>query len=289
MSLYQLVSIPKCRFRILTLLCLFAKQKGIRVDAFGINPGREKIKISQFRDYNLSVAILYELPLPPAHSPVKMDEASVPCLQYPVNVKVGKVAKIVWQPFRPTNLISFGIIMVLVTKSGWPLNRVNGSQINRKLILDFRQISKPFMVILAHVLKRSTRAGKKFGGYMFSKRGQRCQFENESGNLSSQLTAVSFWHNTNIVIIILLVVFFASELNRLEQCTCNAEWEKIKVTYPPLSVRARPSPDIFLVSSLLNLDLISLYNNNLTGRYLCDRLLLHKTLYMTKAFVDIFE
>eukprot|EP00116_Pleurobrachia_bachei_P009648 sb/3469910/ len=41
--LYQLVSIPKCRFRILTLLCLFAKQKGIRVDAFGIHPGREKI------------------------------------------------------------------------------------------------------------------------------------------------------------------------------------------------------------------------------------------------------
>eukprot|EP00116_Pleurobrachia_bachei_P010747 sb/3471009/ len=43
MSLYRLVSIPKCRFRILTLLCLFAKQKGIRVDAFGIHPGREEI------------------------------------------------------------------------------------------------------------------------------------------------------------------------------------------------------------------------------------------------------
>eukprot|EP00116_Pleurobrachia_bachei_P018619 sb/3478881/ len=41
--LYRLVSIPKCRFRILTLLCLFAKQKGIRMDAFGIHPGREKI------------------------------------------------------------------------------------------------------------------------------------------------------------------------------------------------------------------------------------------------------
>ena len=42
-NLYRLVNIPKCRFRILTLLCLFAKQKGIRVDAFGIHPGREKI------------------------------------------------------------------------------------------------------------------------------------------------------------------------------------------------------------------------------------------------------
>eukprot|EP00116_Pleurobrachia_bachei_P005565 sb/3465827/ len=34
-------------FRILTLLCLFVKQKGIWVDAFGIQPGREKIIINK--------------------------------------------------------------------------------------------------------------------------------------------------------------------------------------------------------------------------------------------------
>eukprot|EP00116_Pleurobrachia_bachei_P018541 sb/3478803/ len=51
----------------------------------------------------VSTALLFELPLAPVHSPVKMDEASVSCLHYSVNVKVEKVAQIVGHPFQPTN------------------------------------------------------------------------------------------------------------------------------------------------------------------------------------------
>eukprot|EP00116_Pleurobrachia_bachei_P004215 sb/3464477/ len=44
-SLYRLVSIQICRFRILTLVCFFAKQKGIRVNALiGIQPIPASIK-----------------------------------------------------------------------------------------------------------------------------------------------------------------------------------------------------------------------------------------------------